>query len=766
MPGLSVNAQTTSGTLLGTVRDRSGKALTDTKITLENEENGNLRATRSDDSGNYAIFNLPPGMYKITASRKGFRDQTIKSFPVEFNQKNVVKLPLFTLLTATLNGTVMDSAGNPLPQARVILVGEDRITRETVSDQDGGYTITDLPLGDYTLTALWADGRRELTGTSLVPLSEQTMRFKFASVLSPRRSPGERRSSSAATNASQRSTTATPVAQFRPAVFRAAANNAPASLGSPEPADGVVRPTPTDPGAAAVTRQAPSSQLVADGSNAAALVNTTDAARSNNFTEQQIHSLPVGGTTAMRSFDELTLLLPGVSPPPYTPGIRGPGVGFGIGTAGQFSVNGMRARANNFSVDGSDNNDADVGVRRQGFMALVPQPIESIKEISVSTLLWDAELGRNMGGQVNAVSKYGANQFHGQAYAFFNDSKLNARNFFDTGDKAPFTRAQFGLTFGGPIVRNRTQFFSSFEHEQTRSSATQNFSTPTLNERNLFGPGEQFLATTPTGPFTATTPLGRNVLSLYPVPNNPAGPYGANTFTERLPADGTGNIFSIRLTEQLKPNHSANLRYNFTNDRRVLPSVNGAIRSTLDSHTRSHNVSLIVDSVLGPAAFNQARFSFGRTTLNFLEYPGSPFTFSSTSRETDPALCRTSAPCTSQTGPIGELLIVPFSPVGINAATFPQRRASNTFQYADSLSLTKGKHLIKFGGRCSSLPVKQRPGPPLSSPGSLWRGVAYPDRRAAHSHHRRTARKPGSGLIGLSNNHQRHAKFDHRSALH
>ena len=103
-----------------------------------------------------------------------------------------------------------------------------------------------------------------------------------------------------------------------------------------------------------------------------------DAARSANFSERQIGSLPLGGATYMRTFDELALLVAGVAPPPYTPGARGPGVGFGVGTAGQFSVNGMRARSNNFSVDGSDNNDADVGVRRQGFVALTPQSIESV----------------------------------------------------------------------------------------------------------------------------------------------------------------------------------------------------------------------------------------------------------------------------------------------------------------------------------------------------------------------------------------------------
>jgi carboxypeptidase family protein len=637
---LPVGAQTTSGTVIGKVRDKNGKPLPDTKITIENEESGNPRATRSNHRGDYTIFNLPPGRYKITASRLGFRGQPILGFPVQFNQKNVVELPRITLLRATLKGTIVDTAGNGLPGARVVVVAErTRLDRETVSSQNGSHILSDPPFGNYGLPAPQPDAG--------------------------------------------------------------------------QPPNNV---TPTS---------APAILTYQDDSDAALMVNTTDSARSSNLSERQINSLPVGGATAMRSFDEFALLIAGVAPPPFTPGVRGPGVGFGIGTAGQFSVNGMRARANNFSVDGSDNNDPDVGVRRQGFVALVPQSIESVKEISISTLLWDAELGRNFGGQVNAVSKYGGNEYHGQLYAFLTDSSLNAKNFFDTRGKPPFTRTQAGLAIGGPIVRNRTHFFFSLEHDQTRASTTQHFSTPTDGERSLFG-GAKFLAQNPNlplgvavatcpigcatndplgvnpnfpiGPFDVRTPLGDRVLStFYPAPNNAAGPYGASTLTQILPADGTGNIFSFRLTQQVRTNSLLNFRYNFTNDQRVLPSVNRALSSTLDSHTRSNNLSIILDSPLGPTLFSQARFSFGRTQLNFSEYPGGPFIFSASFSELVPTL---GGPVlrSSQTGPIGELLVEPYSTVGVDAFTFPQRRASNTFQYADSISWWAGKHLVKFGG--------------------------------------------------------------------
>jgi hypothetical protein len=678
-------AQTTSGTLLGAVRDKRGKGVPETKISVENEENGNLRATRTDDTGNYALFNLPPGTYKISASRDGFREQTIKSLPIQFNQKNVIRLPLFTLLTATLNGKVVDSLARILPNAKVVVASEDgSIIQQAFTDRNGEYSISDLVPGKYILTASWTGARGEFSGASTISLTEEATDIQFVEILFPGRLRESRN------QVAKQSRTDTQTAQFQQARFDEATaaernpgpNNRPASTAQ----------QPKAPG--------PSYQ---NGEEAATLVHTADVARTSNFTERQVNALPVGGATAMRSFDEFALLVPGVAPPPYTPGVRGPGVGFGIGTAGQFSVNGMRARSNNFSVDGSDNNDPDVGMRRQGFVALVPQPIESMKEISISTLLWDAELGRNFSSQVNAVTKYGGQKYHGQLFALFTDSRLNARNFFDTSGKTPFTRTQAGLTFSGPISRNRTQFFLSYEHDQTRASLTEHFSSPTVAERRFQGGGTiltHVRRISSSVAFTDALPLGREVLSLYPLPNNPNGPYGANTFTTRTPADNSGDILSIKLTHQISLSSFLSGRLNFTDDGRVLPSVNQAIRSTLDSRTRSHNFSLIWDQALGHTISNQARFSFGRTLLNFCEYPNNPFIFSAAGSADETLKSINRVPLTTgtaDTGPLGELLIEPFSPVGVNAFTFPQRRASNTFQYADSVSWSAGNHSIKFG---------------------------------------------------------------------
>src|SRR5206468_3591258 len=159
------------------------------------------------------------------------------------------------------------------------------------------------------------------------------------------------------------------------------------------------------------------------------VVNTISPMRAQNFDEIQLSSLPLPG---IRTFDTLALLAPGVTEPPQSiSDTPGPGLGAGVGTSGQFSVNGMRARANNFTIDGSDNNDQDVAVRRQGFLSLLSQSVDSIQEFQISTLLWDSDMGRNLGSQVNAVTKSGGSRLHAQLYGFLTDSHLNARNFFD-----------------------------------------------------------------------------------------------------------------------------------------------------------------------------------------------------------------------------------------------------------------------------------------------------------------------------------------------
>lgn len=653
---IALAQNTVSGTVVGVVRDKKSNALLPAaKVKIVNEANKRVRTTIGNSQGEYRLPFLPEGSYTITATKETYLPEVLPKFPVQFGQYNIVgskyhKLEIdIRLSRPTLRGQAFDGAGRTLAGVEIVVTDQySSVSRAALTGQDGGYEIDDLPVGAYFIAASW-NGERVRGGPIALDREE---------VMAPLI-----RFSNAAREESQSQQ--------------------------------------------AQNQTATSPREASEGEKVALLAHAVDATRSANFTERQISSLPLGGASYMRSFDELALLVAGVAPPPYTPGARGPGVGFGVGTAGQFSVNGLRARSNNFSVDGSDNNDADVGVRRQGFVALVPQSVESVSALSVATLLWDAELGRNAGGQVNAVSKYGVNQFHGQAYGFFNDSRLNARNFFNyrggaSGGEEPFTRTQFGGAVGGPVIKDRTHFFASFEREKVNVTIEQHFATPTDSERRFVDLSQlgfanpdlfsAFVLGTPQT-FDKKSPLGDNILSLYPSPNFVNGPYGANTYTQSLPASGDGAIASFRLTQRFTDNHWLNARYNFGGDERQLPSVNRAINSAIEAETRSQNLSLVFDSALSDTRFNQARFSFGRTRLDFQERPGSPFIFRS-----DKPGAVNQQPVPSTTGPIGELHIVPYSPVGAGVFYFPQSRASNTFQYADTFTWMLDKHAIKFGG--------------------------------------------------------------------
>ncbi|MCP9494194.1 MAG: TonB-dependent receptor [Pyrinomonadaceae bacterium MAG19_C2-C3] len=554
--------------------------------------------------------------------------------------------------------------------------------------------------------------------------------------------------------------------------------------------------------------------LAATDTDVQARINTTDARSGGAFTEQEVSTLPLGSQTLTRTFDELAFLLPGVALPPQTLGsVAGPGQGAGVGSAGQFAVNGLRSRANNFTVDGSDNNDEDIGVRRQGFVALNSQPIESVQEYQAITLLAPAQFGRNIGAQVNAVSKSGGNQTHGTIYGLFNSSQLNARNHFDTtfgndvmplragsqrvivaanrrldfslgvgrarfvpldfapvtvrnqsGGEDSFTLGIGGFALGGALPFKRdgdkpsTFYFISSEVQKINANQEVSFAVPTVAQRGIFGTGatSNFALTnfngTPSNRFTF--PVGRTggnaVFSLFPFPNNPNGIYGDNTLTQSLPASARGNIASVRFDNNFRARgreQTLTGRYNFTDDRRDIPAVGAAIFSTLTPKVRTQNLSLFLNGELSIAgvsrpAFNQLRASYGRTRLNFEQVRDSDFllpsgfsdpTFGTFGLLNAPLLenftspgvgagnnfvantgdvfylaassalgrCAATTPrlCTTedQLGPVGQIKLAGFSPIGVDVFNFPQRRVNNTYQLADNLTLQSESHRFTFG---------------------------------------------------------------------
>src|SRR3984885_1197019 len=165
----------------------------------------------------------------------------------------------------------------------------------------------------------------------------------------------------------------------------------------------------------------------------------------------------------------------------------------GSSDAGAVSVNGGRTRANNFSVNGGDANDQFVNTP-----TIQPTP-DAVEEFRVITNPFDAEYGRNSGSVVNVITKSGGNSFHGNVYEYFRNTVLDARGYPDT-TKPQLNQNQFGGTFGGPIKKDRTFFFFSFEGRRIRDGVPgQLLNVPTTAE---FG-----------GDFSAQGPFGGNLTS-------------------------------------------------------------------------------------------------------------------------------------------------------------------------------------------------------------------------------------------------------------
>ena len=150
---------------------------------------------------------------------------------------------------------------------------------------------------------------------------------------------------------------------------------------------------------------------------------------------------------------------------------------------GAFNVNGLRSTFNNFLIDGVDNN--AYGTSNQGFSNQVMQPApDAISEFKVVTNNMSAEYGRAAGATINVAYRSGGNQFHGNAWEFLRDTKMNAEGFFKPATGKPtLSRHQYGGTFGGPIVRNKAFFFGDFEGFRQDRKITSISSIPTPPQR-------------------------------------------------------------------------------------------------------------------------------------------------------------------------------------------------------------------------------------------------------------------------------------------
>lgn len=203
----------------------------------------------------------------------------------------------------------------------------------------------------------------------------------------------------------------------------------------------------------------------------APLLQTEQAQISTLITNKQIVSLPLNG----RNYLQLNFLVPGV-----TPGVSGHS-NYILGTRGESastpSVNGMDPTANSYFVDGAPTQEV-----QDGSPAFEPS-VDAIQQFRVQTSNFSARYGGEAAGQINLITKSGTNQFHGSLYDFLRNSAMDARSYFSP-TIPPLIMNQFGGTVGGPVLRNKTFFFFSYEGERLVDGATERGIVPTAAQRS------------------------------------------------------------------------------------------------------------------------------------------------------------------------------------------------------------------------------------------------------------------------------------------
>jgi outer membrane receptor protein involved in Fe transport len=432
------------------------------------------------------------------------------------------------------------------------------------------------------------------------------------------------------------------------------------------------------------------------------LIDTEDAAVSTVVDRQFAENLPMNG----RSFQTLIDLTPGVVLSPSSEGDEG-----------QFSVNGQRTAANNWMVDGVS---ADVGIGANfnggngvagtvgsfsvlgGTNSLVS--VDAMQEFRIQTSTYAPEFGRTPGAQISISTRSGTNQFHGTAFDYFRNNDLDANNWFaDKGDlpKPGEHQNDFGGTFGGPLIKDRTFFFFSYEGLRLLLPQTTFTDVPDLTTRQN--------AETVTAPF----------LSAYPKPNGPDDPStGVAQFNATYSNPASLNAYSLRIDHKLSSKFSLFGRYDYSpsnanqrgdGDLSPLSDVE-AVGITMQTGT----AGLIWN--LASFAVNDLRFNYSRTSASS----------SDTLDSFGGAAPITSVPLPGSFSPANASFIFNIFGLANPALTVgaSTRNLQHQINLVDSLSLQTGAHAFKFG-------VDYRRLTPLFSPALYTQEPIYLDVSAA-----------------------------------
>jgi len=418
----------------------------------------------------------------------------------------------------------------------------------------------------------------------------------------------------------------------------------------------------------------------------------------DTITRERINNLPING----RNYVQFTLADAQVKPDgasviPFAP------------TSG-LNFSGARARSNLVNVDGADAEDSIIN----GIRSTVSQ--EAVQEFQILTNSFAPEYGRSSGGVINIVTRGGNNDFHGDVFTYFRNRNLQAVNPFSTVSNPAYTRVQPGITLGGPIRKDRTFFFFSYEmtHREETGFSTigaNNFGLVSIDASPYLGPGATILGTPDQKAFleNPATPVNSNTVAYAALVGQGSatalqGVPGVSTFAtsgEPLPAsfvplqslignypitEKTG-VWGLRIDHKLTDTQQLFLRAN------VSPSLVTGLQSQGPGQNPGQNAFSRTDqqtfrditlaashvTVIGTSKFNEARFQFSRRGLGF-DVANTPEAFN-----------------------VG-VDIPGFAFFGRDPNTY-LHRIEKRWEMADNFTWNFGHHSVKFGADSNYIPL-------------------------------------------------------------
>jgi hypothetical protein len=416
-------------------------------------------------------------------------------------------------------------------------------------------------------------------------------------------------------------------------------------------------------------------------------VNTTDATVSTVVDRNFAENLPLNG----RSFQTLIEMTPGV--------VLTANNGF---DTGQFSVNGQRASSNYWMVDGVS---ANIGIGAStltgnglggalgsssvlgGTNSLVS--VDAMQEFRLQTSTFAPEFGRTPGGQISIVTRSGTNQFHGTVFEYLRNDALDANDWFNGyTNNPPLPKAKerqndFGGTLGGPILKNKTFFFFSYEGLRLRLPQTVLTLVPDTNPQDPFS--RQF-----------AQPVLLPYVNAFPLPNGPevldseGNHQGVAQFNASLSNPATLDAYSLRIDHKLSDKLNVFGRYDYSPSELSQRGSAGALNSVSPTRIATQTGTVGVTWAISTLAANEFRFNYSSTDSSSSSYLDSfggaaplgalPFPSSFTSQNGQFAFS------VLQLGTYGGYA------EGINA-----HNRQRQLNFVDSVSLQRGSHSIKFG---------------------------------------------------------------------